>query len=77
MEAGVRGLREFTHMMDYRKILIAVINNFLACEGVDHTNYPHLTPLDGLTIPEQGALLECQHEIEERDAHLSQNTPAR
>jgi hypothetical protein len=48
---------------DYRKILVAVLNNFTACEGVDHTNYPRLTPLDGLSQAEQEALLECQKEI--------------
>jgi hypothetical protein len=50
-------------MIDYRKILIAVLDNFGACEGVDHTNYPDLTPLDGLTLPEQEALRGCQREI--------------
>ena len=54
-------------MIDYRKILIAVLDNFIACEGVDHTNFPSLTPLDGLTLAEQEALLACQSEIEMRD----------
>jgi hypothetical protein len=48
---------------DYRKILVAVLDNFLHCEGVDHTNYPSLTPLDGLSQAEQEALVECQKEV--------------
>jgi hypothetical protein len=48
---------------DYRKILTAVLNNFIDCEGVDHTNYPRLTPLDGLSQAEQEVLLECQKEL--------------
>ena len=48
---------------DYKKILVAVLNNFIDCEGVDHTNYPRLTPLDGLSQAEQEALVECQKEV--------------
>ena len=48
---------------DYKKILIAIIDQFDKCEGTDHTNYPQLTPLDGLTAAEQEALLECQKTV--------------
>ena len=51
-------------MTNYRKILMAVLANFSYCEGTDHTNYPRLSPLEGLTLEEQRALLEVQDELE-------------
>jgi hypothetical protein len=56
-------------MVDYKKILIAVLDNFLYCEGTDHLN-SGLTPLDGLTAADQEALLECQKSVRTNERKL-------
>ena len=55
--------KEKVKSKNYKKILIAIIDQFDKSEGTDHTNYPQLTPLDGLTAAEQEALLECQKTV--------------